>query len=122
MRNFLKLFLFRGFALVRFVPIYLREMTLANLRVARDALRKKPQFSPGFLHVSLQGYDPVQQWGAACLISLTPGTLSIDMHDRADTLLVHALYLAAPEQTRSDLESLIRQALGPPNSARSHDS
>lgn len=113
--------IFRALALVRFLPIYLREMTLANLRVARDALRINPRFTPGFVRVSLIGYDPVQQWGAACLISLTPGTLSIDLYGESGVLLVHALYLDAPEQTTAHLETLMHQALGNPNRSN-HDS
>jgi len=116
-----KTWLVRGLALVRFLPIYLREMTLANLRVARDALRLEPRFAPGFVTVSLNGYDPVQQWGAACLISLTPGTLSIDLEESSGILLVHGLYLGDPEQTKSNLTALMRQALGNPSPSR-HDS
>lgn len=96
------------------MPIYLREMTLSNVRVARDAFRKTPQFNPGFVELSLKGYDPVQQWEAACLISMTPGTLSIDLEETTEVLLVHALYMSDPDQTRNELETLIRQALGEP--------
>lgn len=114
MQNLWKRTLFRIPALLRFLPIYLREMTVSNLRVARDALRREPRFTPGFVEVSLKGYDPIQRWEAACLISMTPGTLSVDLEDNSDMLLVHALYLAEPERTRDELESLIRQALGKP--------
>lgn len=100
--------------LVRFLPIYLREMTLSNLRVAVDAFRRTPHFAPGFVEISVQGYDPIQQWEAACLISMTPGTLSIDLDDTSGVLLVHALYMTDEDQTRNELEILIYQALGKP--------
>lgn len=106
----------RAPALVRFLPIYLREMTLSNLRVAVDAFRKNPHFTPGFVEVSVQGYDPIQQWEAACLISMTPGTLAVDLNDMSGVLLVHALYMTNEDQTRSELETLIQQALGKPQS------
>ena len=107
--------LFRIPRLIRFLPIYLREMTLSNLRVAMDALRFKPKFHPGFVEISLKGYDPIQRWEAACLISMTPGTLSLDLEEGSDRLLVHALYLEDPAQVRTELETLVRQALGNPN-------
>lgn len=100
--------------LLRFLPIYLREMTLSNLRVAIDALRPQPRFQPGFVEISLRGYDPIQRWEAACLISMTPGTLSLDLEEGSDMLLVHALYVQDREQTRNELETLVRQALGTP--------
>lgn len=88
---------------------------MSNLRVAFDSMRPKPTFVPGFVEISLKGYDPIQRWEAACLISMTPGTLSLDMEEDSDMLLVHALYLQDPEQTKNELETLVRQALGKPN-------
>ena len=100
--------------LVRFLPLYLWEMTLSNLRIAADALRPEPRFVPGFVWISVRGYQPLQWWEAASLISMTPGTLSIDLDEPSQRLLVHSLYLEDPDQTRVHLEALIRQALGPP--------
>ena len=103
--------------LLRFIPVYLWEMTLSNLRVAFDALRPRPSFRPGFVEISLAGYDDVQRWGAACLISMTPGTLALDLPADSDLLLVHSLYLDDPETTRADLERLLRQAFGTPSTS-----
>ncbi len=100
--------------LLFFLPIYLREMTLSNIRVAVDALRPEPRFQPGFVEVNLRGYDPLQRWEAACLISMTPGTLSLDLEEGSDMLLVHTLYSNDQEQTKRELESLIRYSLGAP--------
>ncbi|MFT4175308.1 MAG: Na+/H+ antiporter subunit E [Luteolibacter sp.] len=115
MKELWKRTFFRLPGLLRFLPIYLREMTLSNIRVAMDALRPQPRFRPGFVEISLRGYDPIQRWEAACLISMTPGTLSLDLEEGSDMLLVHALYLDDPEQTRNELETLIRQSLGEPD-------
>jgi len=114
MSNLWKRTILRVPGLVRFLPIYLREMTFSNLRVAVDAFRRNPRFTPGFVEISLKGYDPIQQWEAACLISMTPGTLSIDLEEPSEILLVHALYMTSEDQTRSELETLIHQALGEP--------
>lgn len=109
-----KRMLFRIPSLLRFLPIYLREMALSNVRVAVDALRPRPHFKPGFVEVCLRGYDPLQRWEAACLISMTPGTLSLDLAEGSDALLVHCLYLEDAAAVRADLEKLIRRALGDP--------
>jgi multicomponent Na+:H+ antiporter subunit E len=113
-KNIYKRTLARVPGLIRFLPIYLREMTLSNFRVALDALRFQPRFHPGFVEISLKGYDPIQRWEAACLISMTPGTLSLDLEEGSDRLLIHALYLEDPAQLRTELENLVRQALGNP--------
>ena len=114
MNKMLKRTLFRIPNFLRFFPIYVKEMTLSNLRVAIDALRPEPKFHPGFLRISLEGYDPVQWWEAASLITMTPGTLSVDFDEESKTLLVHSLYLDDPDQTKAELETLLRRALGAP--------
>ena len=108
----LKSLLTVGAHLLRFLPYYLREMTLSNLRIAKDAFRPNPNFAPGFVRLDLNGYGPFQRWAAASLISMTPGTLSVDLSDKFNVLCVHALYLHDPEQLRADLERLLRKALG----------
>jgi multicomponent Na+:H+ antiporter subunit E len=121
MKDIWKRTFFRIPRLFHALPIYLREMTVSNLRVARDTFRRNPRFNSGFVEISLMGYDPIQQWEAACLITMTPGTLSVDLEARTGILLVHTLYLGVPEETRSELKTLIRQVLGEPT-LLSHDS
>lgn len=90
-------------------------MTLSNVRVAIDAFRIKPRFQPGFVEIDLHGYDALQRWEAACLISMTPGTLSLDLKEGSDKLLVHTLYLSSEEQTIKELETLVKHSLGTPH-------
>lgn len=96
----------------RFLPIYLREMGLSNIRVAMDVLRPRPQFAPGLVTVDVSGYGPTARWAAACLISMTPGTLALDLDEVSGEMTVHGLYLHDPVATRQELENLIRRALG----------
>lgn len=114
MRNKVSTLFWRLPSLARFVPVYLWEMTLSNLRIAADALRPEPRFDPGFLRVSVRGYGTAQWWKAASLISMTPGTLSVDLDEESQTLLVHTLYLHDPDVSRQSLEKLLHQALGTP--------
>lgn len=100
--------------LLRFVPFYLKEMTLSNLRVARDAFRKTPRFKPGFVDIDLSGYSRNECWAAVCLISMTPGTLSLDLSENSRLLHVHALYMDDPGQVQAELYRLLHKALGNP--------
>lgn len=100
--------------LLRFVPFYLWEMTLSNLRVALDAFRPQPRFHPGFVDIDLSGYTRSQCWAAVCLISMTPGTLSLDLPDGTRRLHVHALYMDDPEKVKAELYRLLHKALGDP--------
>ena len=101
-----------------FVPIYLLEMVKSNLKVAMDVLRPRPDFQPGFLELDLSSYGPTAQWAAGCLISMTPGTLAIDVDEATGKMLVHTLYLGDPESARADLYRLLHRSLGPTGPVR----
>lgn len=105
---------------LRFFPIYLWMLVLSNLRVAADVLRPNPRFEPGFIELDLTGYNSVESWAAACLISMTPGTLAIDIDKSGDRLLVHGLYLQDKDAAVEELRQLIRSALGEPKPAATH--
>ena len=101
-----------------FLPVYLLEMIKSNLRVAMDVLSPRPDFQPGFLDLDLSAYGPTAQWAAGCLISMTPGTLALDVDEATGKMLVHALYLHDPESARADLYRLLHRALGPTGPVR----
>lgn len=115
MKNLWKRTLYRLPGLLRFLPIYFWEMTKSNYKVAVDALRWNPRFNPGFVEISVKGYDPIQRWEAASLITMTPGTLAVDEKENSDMMLIHCLYLDDPVQARAELETLIQQSLGKPD-------
>ena len=96
----------------RFLPIYLHEMAVSNVRVAMDVLRARPQFAPGLVAVDVSAYGPTARWAAACLISMTPGTLALDLDEASGEMTVHGLHLHDPAATRQELENLILRALG----------
>lgn len=99
---------------IRFFPIYAWMLTLSNLRIAFDVLRPRPGFHPGFVELDLTGYNATERWAAACLISMTPGTLAVDLKDGGPILIVHGLYLQNEEQAVAELNMLLRSALGEP--------
>lgn len=96
-----------------FLPVYLLEIFRSNLRVAADVLRPRPDFKPGFLELDLSAYDPTRRWAASCLISMTPGTLALDLDEATGAMLIHSLYLHDPEEARGHLYRLLHRALGP---------
>jgi multicomponent Na+:H+ antiporter subunit E len=99
----------------KLVVVFLSELVLANILLARDILRPVPPFRPGFLAFDVRDLTPVQTVLLANMISLTPGTLTVDTDDLGETLYVHGLYADDPERFRRGLRSfsdLIRAASG----------
>jgi multicomponent K+:H+ antiporter subunit E len=71
----------------------LGDIVLANLEVARLILGPQRRLRPGFVWVPLRIRDPHGITMLACIITMTPGTLSADLSPERDHLLVHALHL-----------------------------
>lgn len=87
-------------ALLRFVLFFLWELWLANLRVARDVLTPGYSMRPAVLAVALTARTDLEITLLANLISLTPGTLSLDVSTDRRMLYIHAMYVDDPEDYR----------------------
>ena len=79
------------------IVFFLRELLLSSVRVAIDVLRPTFTMRPAIIQVPLDVQDDVQITMLANLISLTPGTLSVDVSDDKRNLYVHAMYGDDPD-------------------------
>lgn len=73
--------------------IFVWELVLANLRVAWDVVTPRHRMRPGIIAVPLDARTDLEITALATLVSLTPGTLSLDVSDDRRVLYVHAMYL-----------------------------
>jgi len=83
---------------------YLREVLLSNLRVAYDVLTPRLQRRPAIITVDIEGLSDQQLIALTNLITMTPGTLSLDVSEDHRVLFVHAMYVDDLEQFRRDLQ------------------
>ncbi|MCP5468675.1 MAG: Na+/H+ antiporter subunit E [Deltaproteobacteria bacterium] len=89
---------FRTFALLRFIVFYLKELVLANLTVAYDAITPRHHMHPGVVAVPLDIQSDLEMILLTNLISMTPGTLCLDVSSDRKTLFVHVMYLDDKEK------------------------
>lgn len=75
-----------------FPLLYLRDIFMGSLRVARDTLSPKMDLHPVILRVPVSLTSPTKRFFLANLISMTPGTISVAEEDEGSTLVVHSLY------------------------------
>lgn len=87
----------RLFRAVALLGIFLRELVLSSVRVAVDVLRPNLRMRPSVIAVPLDIDEDAAITLLANLISLTPGTLSIDVADDRSCLYVHAMYGGDPD-------------------------
>ena len=79
------------------ILLFVRELILSALRVAWLALQPRMNIRPAIIAYPLTVTSDVQIALLANMITLTPGTLSVDVSDDRNWLYVHAIDLASKE-------------------------
>lgn len=74
---------------ILYLGIFIVELVKANLQVAKIVISPKISITPGIVKVKTQLKTPIGRWVLANSISLTPGTLVVDLIE--DTLFVHCI-------------------------------
>lgn len=75
-----------------FAVFYGKEVVISNLRVAKDVLSPRPHLQPGIVGVPVDDYTDRQVWALASLLTMTPGTISIEVDEAKRVLYLHTLY------------------------------
>ncbi len=108
----------RPAALVRFIAFFAQHLVIASYQVAREVLRPRPQLRPAVIAAPIVATSRGLTAVIAASISLTPGTLVIDI-DRSDsdtTLYIHVFDLGERAELLANvarLELLAVAALAP---------
>ncbi len=84
---------------------FLKELVISNLRVLWDVITPRHISRPGIIGIPLEARTDLEIFMVANLISLTPGTLSLDLSEDRKTLFVHVMFLENVEKTRADIKN-----------------
>jgi multicomponent Na+:H+ antiporter subunit E len=85
--------------------LFLYELVLSAVRVAAIVLRPKIELSPGIIACPLTVDRDFEITMLANLITLTPGTLSVDVSEDRKTLYVHCIDVPDPQATIDDIKN-----------------
>ncbi len=97
---------------LRFVTYYLWELLQSNAIIAYDVLTPVHYMKPGVIGIPIEAKTNIEITVLANLITMTPGTLSLDVSEDRKTLYVHAMYIRDPDQLRASIkENLERRVL-----------
>jgi multicomponent Na+:H+ antiporter subunit E len=83
---------------------FLWQLLLANLRVAYDVLTPGQHARPGVVAIPLDARTDSEITLLSNLLTLTPGTLSIDVSYDRNELYIHALYIHDPDEVRRQIK------------------
>ena len=93
----------------RLAGYFLYDLATSSLQVAWDIVTPTHLSRPAFLEMPLDATTDVEIMLTANLISLTPGTLSVDVSPDRRTLLVHAMFAEDPEAVIRGLKTGIER-------------
>ena len=89
-----------------FAAYFMKILVTANLQVAREICTPGFQMTPAFVRYSVEGMTDLQITSFANAITLTPGTLSVDLSADAKYLYVHCMYAKDRQAAISGLDEL----------------
>jgi len=82
-----------------YLPWLIKQVVLANIAVARIVLDRQLPIRPSMIRVKTSQKDDLAQVVYANSITLTPGTVSVDV--QADEISVHALTDEAADESQT---------------------
>jgi len=96
---------------VRFALFFTKELIVSSYRVAIDVVKPLPLMRPGVIGIPLDAETDLEITMLANIISLTPGTLSLDVSPDRKTLYIHAMYVINPDDLRREIKDGLERRL-----------
>lgn len=103
--------LHRIWAIALLCALFVYELFVSSVRVAWDVVTPRHRARPGILAVPLEARAPGEIAILANFISLTPGSLSLDVTPDRKTLFVHLMFIDDVEAERATITALERRVL-----------
>ena len=92
----------KGFELALY---FLYELVISSFRVAREVVTVKSYSRPGIIAVPLEVRSDLGITLLANLISLTPGSLSLEVSPDRRTLYVHVMFIDDADVERANIKN-----------------
>ena len=89
---------------ISLVGFFFWQLLKSNFRVLWDVVTPSHISRPGIIGIPLEAKTDLEIMMVANLISLTPGTLSIDLSEDRRTLFVHFMFLEDPDTAREEIK------------------
>jgi multicomponent Na+:H+ antiporter subunit E len=96
---------------IRFSLFFTKELIVSSWRVAIDVVKPLPLMRPGVVGIPIDAETDLEITMLANMISLTPGTLSLDVSKDRKTLYIHAMYVLNPDDLRREIKDGLERRL-----------
>jgi multicomponent Na+:H+ antiporter subunit E len=103
----------RVWRIIRLTLFFLWELVVSSVRVAWDIVTPTHHSNPAIVEMPLDVESDIEILLVTTLISLTPGTLSLDVTPDRKTLIVHAMFADDPDalvrEMKDGMERMVKE-------------
>lgn len=93
--------------IAEFFIVYLWEMMKANIQVSRAAFSPKVKLTPAILRIPLDLKSDNQILLLASLVTMTPGSITVDVSNDRKSLFAHLLFYSTPEAATLEIKNVL---------------
>ncbi|WP_059102698.1 Na+/H+ antiporter subunit E [Shouchella shacheensis] len=97
-------YMHRVWSFFKLMVVFTKELTIANINVAKIVLSPKVRISPGIIAVPTELETDAEKTLFAVMMTLTPGTLSIEFSEDGHYIFVHCLNAEDKEGMVNDVK------------------
>lgn len=106
-----RFYLWNVYAVIKLLLLFIKELILSNLEILKIIIKPKLDVRPGIFALPI---DVKKDWEItvlANLITLTPGTLVIDVSDDRKLLYVHAMDITDVDEAINSIKNSFEKAI-----------
>ena len=90
-----------------YLPLFMFEVFRASLKLAHFTLQRNPGPKPGIVAIPYNLENPVAITMLAVMITLTPGTLALDLDVEKKLIYIHWFHMTTQKEDRIKEESIL---------------
>lgn len=106
-----RFYLLRVYAVIKLVLLFFRELLLSNIAVLKVILKPRLTITPGIFALETKLTKDWEITILANLITLTPGTLVVNVSADNKTLYIHAMDLADKQEAIDSIKNTFEKAI-----------
>jgi|SRR5690625_435655 len=101
----------RAWAIIKLIALFIIELIKANIDVIKVVLSPRLNNQPGIVAVKTRLGSDVEITLLAALISLTPGTTSMDFSADGKTIYIHSLDVTDKDEMIEEIQNSFERAI-----------
>jgi multicomponent Na+:H+ antiporter subunit E len=106
-----RFYIYRFIAVIRLFFIFIKELLLSNIAVLKVILKPKLDIRPGIFALETELTNDWEITVLANLITLTPGTLVVDVSPDNKILYIHAMDIGDAEEAINSIKNTFEKAI-----------